>query len=1179
MTDFDILHKIEKKLGIQFTNLDNLYDKNGQYVHGKAYTADRDKITGLTLINRKLSAFPAEIFDLEHLTILVIIGNDFPELPDGFERLPALEVLDVTDNRLVRLPDCITKVRGLRKLNASYNRLTGLPENMDRLVRLEELNCTTNRIVKLPECLGDIPGLKRLNIKSNCMDTVPECISNLGNLELLNVCFSGLSVLPAFIGKLTRLTNLNISSNRLAELPEELWNLTNLETLNAGSNGLRAIGESIGRLRNLKTLFLNSNELTSLPKSMGRLSMLRTLDASSNRIERLDDSIGGLASLETLFLNANRLHRLPESMSRMSSLRTLDLNSNLVAALPNELDRLESLEFLFLGENRLEKVPESIRRMRSLLTLDMRGNNIAEVPPWIVASGVPVVFKELLSDNEINLFDNPLQSPPVEIVKEGNLAIKSYFDQLVNQGKDTIYEAKIMIVGEPGAGKTSLMNKLFDREYEVPDRFQKATAGIEIRRDWKFTIDGGIDFRAHVWDFGGQQIQYSLHQFFLTTDCVYVLMADKRKDFFNFDYWLNIINILGKNSPVIVLFNEINMDSAAPFVYDEKKYKELFPGLDLVRMDVDLAKVDDGRFDLLVETIRKKLRSLELVGRVVPAAWSTVRNELEKRKAERYISINAYIDICARCGIVKEEDQLLILKYFHILGIALHFREDPHLCDTLFLDPNWAVDGIYAVFTDAEMERNNGIFTRDFVNALWSKKGFTLEERAKLLQLMLKNNFELCYRLRGTSDEYIVPLLLPREKPDYEWEEKDNLMFRFLYPFMPRGITSRLIVRLHEWVDTDLVWNHGAVFRRKGARAQVTERLTVKEGIKTIDIRLSGEYFRCKEFLTIIRSEINRIQSASFPDLPYSEMVPCRCAECGARPEPNFYDCSILEDFLECSQPEIQCTNGKKMVNVAELLHFIFTDEEITVKKNRGLSNETQISRMNREADELKSAGCYEVDPGCRIMVFVEEEDFFSVFIEQLSQFGFHVTPVRGFADPLRVIKTHSPDIIFTGIALPGIDGIRLVNSLKSDDDSKGIPVIVLTTVDDEEKQAEATLAGAVYYFCRPFSFKDILLKLFSIIKNNNLLREYLLASFERKIKDFLKQDNVSPLERFFRENDFTESQKKIIRFMVNTNLINKQIAEKLDIEENALSQRLRRIYERCGVQSRTELLRKVFSN
>jgi GTPase SAR1 family protein len=537
---------------------------------------------------------------------------------------------------------------------------------------------------------------------------------------------------------------------------------------------------------------------------------------------------------------------------------------------------------------------------------------------------------------------NPLKYPPPEIVKQGKAAIKNYFEQIKKQGKNNIYEAKLMLVGEPGSGKTTLMNLLFDKDFPVPNKKQKSTLGIEVRQNWGFSIDDARDFKAHIWDFGGQQIQYMLHQFFLTSDCLYVLMAEKRRELANFDYWLNIINILGKNSPVVTLFNEINIETIASFIYDEKKYKNLFPELSLQRLDVNLAEIGDGRFDTLLHTIKKQLSRLELVGKEVPARWVDIRKELEQSRAKKHIPIHEYFEICRKFEIEREADQMLILRYFHLLGIVLHFCEDENLCDTLFLDPNWTVDAIYSVLADKKIEKSYGFIKKSDIDKIWRHKGYEFEERAKLLQLMLKDKFELCYKLPGTEDNYIVPLLLSPQKPEYDWDHKDNLQFRFQYPFMPKGIVSRLIVRMHENIHQNTVWNEGVLFKKNGAMAQVIEQKTVKEGLKIIEIRLKGTPNSRKDLLTLIREEIKKIQNSSFPNLPYVEMVPCNCQECGTATNPYFFDYGDIENYLQKGKTKIDCRKSTEEVAIASLIGSVFNTDEIESRYKR-IMDESKI--------------------------------------------------------------------------------------------------------------------------------------------------------------------------------------------------------------------------------------------
>ena len=105
--------------------------------------------------------------------------------------------------------------------------------------------------------------------------------------------------------------------------------------------------------------------------------------------------------------------------------------------------------------------------------------------------------------------------PPIEVAGKGVDAIKEYFRQLREEGEDYIYEAKLLIVGEGGAGKTTLARKIQDPQYQL-QKNQKSTEGIDVIK-WSFPLpDREREFKVNIWDFGGQEIYYAIYQFFLT---------------------------------------------------------------------------------------------------------------------------------------------------------------------------------------------------------------------------------------------------------------------------------------------------------------------------------------------------------------------------------------------------------------------------------------------------------------------------------------------------------------------------------------------------------------------------------------------------------------------------------------------------------------------------------------
>jgi small GTP-binding protein len=154
------------------------------------------------------------------------------------------------------------------------------------------------------------------------------------------------------------------------------------------------------------------------------------------------------------------------------------------------------------------------------------------------------------------LRDNPLVSPPLEVAAKGIGAIREYFRQLGQEGIDHLYEAKLLILGEGGAGKTTLAQKILYPSYALKE--EESTQGVDVLK-WSFRlegVEGDRQFHVNIWDFGGQEIYHATHQFFLTRRSLYALVADTRKDDTDFYYWLNVAELLSDNSPLLIVKNE-----------------------------------------------------------------------------------------------------------------------------------------------------------------------------------------------------------------------------------------------------------------------------------------------------------------------------------------------------------------------------------------------------------------------------------------------------------------------------------------------------------------------------------------------------------------------------------------------------------------------------------------------
>ena len=119
--------------------------------------------------------------------------------------------------------------------------------------------------------------------------------------------------------------------------------------------------------------------------------------------------------------------------------------------------------------------------------------------------------------------------------------------------------------------------------------------------------------------------------------------------------------------------------------------------------------------------------------------------------------------------------------------------------------------------------------------------------------------------------------------------------------------------------------------------------------------------------------------------------------------------------------------------------------------------------------------------------VLVVEDDTFlsSIITQELSHAGHEVFTAFDGKQGFETAKAKKPDLILMDIMMPNINGYEALALLKSDEATRGIPVIVLSNVGQSEEKERARAAGAADFLVKvDFEPKEILNKIQQFLGN-----------------------------------------------------------------------------------------------
>ncbi|PDP41100.1 leucine-rich repeat protein [Porphyromonas gingivalis] len=721
---------------------------------------------------------------------------------------PALKILDLRDNQLRKL-EGLERLTSLTKLILWRNQINKL-EGLDRLTSLTWLNLSGNQISKL-EGLDHLTSLTGLNLSGNQISKL-EGLDHLTSLTWLDLSDNQIAKLEG-LERLTSLTWLYLSGNQIAKL-EGLNALTSLTRLYLSDNQIAKL-EGLNALTSLTELDLSGNQIAKL-EGLNPLTSLTGLDLPGNQIAKLE-GLDHLTSLTWLDLPGNQIAKL-EGLDHLTSLTGLDLLGNQIAKLEG-LERLTSLTTLSLSKNQINNL-EGLKDLTQLQDLDVSGNDIQSVDD---IKPLSLILGQRLKDLKIH--NNPFVELSGLILSpyENHLPeIKALLEKEKQKKTSVEYHpfCKVMLLGNHDSGKTTFLS-----QYDTNYTYQENTHVLSIHRS--------NNPNAIFYDFGGQDYYHGIYQAFFTTQSLYLLFWDAKKDRnfvsvddkeyqtlnFNRPYWLGQIayacnrcmsvggNPDGKDTPQTTDDTIIIQTHA-----DETGAKQQTLG----------CAAGNGVLEEIYVSLEPKANSAvhalnylnERVREVV--ASRSKSNQITEKDRGLYEALptiagdNKHIPIslealAAQLNKGRDENDLYTIEYLQtelnqlsLRGEVLYYRENEKLNSYVWLDPAAFVQMIHGEILQKD-DINRGTVPKE----VFERKLHNLSSGSTSVEHVQNGNMTLQLLLEELivyedKNCYVIPGYLPLHSDDeaYQWLtlgfEGPNFVLKF-ERFIPFGLINQII--------------------------------------------------------------------------------------------------------------------------------------------------------------------------------------------------------------------------------------------------------------------------------------------------------------------------------------------------------------------------------------------------
>ncbi|MCP4427484.1 MAG: response regulator [Chloroflexi bacterium] len=120
-----------------------------------------------------------------------------------------------------------------------------------------------------------------------------------------------------------------------------------------------------------------------------------------------------------------------------------------------------------------------------------------------------------------------------------------------------------------------------------------------------------------------------------------------------------------------------------------------------------------------------------------------------------------------------------------------------------------------------------------------------------------------------------------------------------------------------------------------------------------------------------------------------------------------------------------------------------------------------------------------------RSVLIVDDEPMARTLLRlMLVRAGFNVSEAANGYDALDKVKKSRPDVILLDVMMPGMDGFTVCETIRDQDETANLPIIMLSAKTDLDSINKGLLVGATKYLTKPISPEDLTQHVHDALKN-----------------------------------------------------------------------------------------------